>query len=125
MRTKGRVVIPRNPGEMLDTAENIYQKHQADGASSPLNAMEFNKWQEVGPTIAACKAKHAEAEEFMKKADEAFAARDLLMGNITGAVKNSASLLKSIYSKNPKKLGDWGLTVHDSPQSKSSATIQP
>lgn len=118
MRTKGRVLIPRNAGEVLNTAQSVYNKHLADGASSPLNSMEFNRWAEVGPSIADCKARHLEAEEYLKKAEEAFAARDLLLAPITDAVKNSASLLKSIYSKNPKKLGDWGFMVHDSPQAK-------
>ncbi|MDI9366426.1 MAG: hypothetical protein QM541_15825 [Flavobacterium sp.] len=38
--TKGRVVVSRNPEELLKLAEKVYKKHVADGATSDLNNLD-------------------------------------------------------------------------------------
>lgn len=117
-RTIGRVVIPRSPADLLALASKIYAKHISDGVASPLKAMVDFSWAEDGPKINPCLAKHVEAEEAAKKAEEAYRQRDVDIPAINAIVKNSAAVLKGIYAKNPKKMGEYGFTVDDSVQVK-------
>ncbi|UAY53296.1 hypothetical protein [Ferruginibacter albus] len=115
-RTKGRIVYPRNAADMLALAKKMYEKHLADGNSSPLSVLQDYDWSVTGPTIAGCISNHEEAERLAKKAEELYKARDLAFPEISGIVKNSGSVLKGVYAKNPKKLGDYGLVVDDTPK---------
>ena len=54
----------------------------------------------------------------IKKAEEAYRQRDVDMPTINAIVKNSAAVLKGIYAKNPKRMGEYGFTVDDSIQVK-------
>ena len=117
-RTIGRVVIPRNPHDLLALAAKIYAKHISDGPTSPLKVMVDFSWAEDGPKINPCLAKHDEAEAAAKKAEEAYRQRDVDMPTINAIIKNSAAVLKGIYAKNPKRMGEYGFTVDDSIQVK-------
>lgn len=113
-RTIGRITIPKNPAELLDLAKKIYDKHQTDGAASPLNAMQDYNWAVDGPKVTPCLANHNNAEDATKKAEQFYRQRDIDLPEIKAIVQNSASILKSIYAKNPKVLGDYGFVVDDS-----------
>ena len=117
-RTSGRIIIPNNPGELLDLAKKIYDKHTADGAASPLNAMQDYSWATDGPKVAPCKQNNDAAEEAARNAEKFYRQRDQDLPAIKNIVKNSAAVLKSIYAKNPKVLGDYGLVVDDTPKVK-------
>lgn len=99
-------------------AQKIYDKHQADGAASPLNAMQDYDWTVDGPKIVPCKKNNDDAEAAAKLAEKLYRDRDIDLEPIKKIVKNSAAVLKSIYAKNPKKLGDYGLVVDDTPKAK-------
>lgn len=118
-RTSGRIVLPQNPAELLDLAQKIFDKHAADGAASPLNAQQDFKWTEEGPKIAPCINNHVQAEQASRLAEQHYRQRDIDLPAIKAIVQNSAQLLKSIYAKNPKTLGEYGFTVDDSKQTKS------
>lgn len=118
-RTAGRVVIPKNPAELLELAQKIYDKHLADGAASSLNAQKDIKWDLEGPKVSPCTTNHIEAENAAKKAEEFYRQRDVDFPDIKAIVQNSAQVLKGIYAKNPKMLGDYGFTVDDSKQIKT------
>src|SRR5437762_13324468 len=113
-----RVLIPRNPSDLLSLAESIYTEHQADGANSPLNALEDNNWTDNGAKIAQAKALDAQAKQMQKDLENLFKQRDLLLAGIDATVRSSRDLLLSKYSNNPKKLGDWSFIVSDSPKAK-------
>lgn len=113
-----RVEIPANPIDLLELAKKVSNKHIADGASSPLNAMVDNKWSDSQPHIDDAIAKHKAAEEFKKKMEEAYRERDKHFEAIMGSVKSSRDVLLGINSKNPKALGNWGYVVNDSPKAK-------
>ena len=118
-KAKGRVEISVNVEEILTLADKVYVKHKADGASSKLNALEDYNWTEVGPNIAPCLAKHNLAEDLKGKMEKAYRERDLLLPDITGAVRSSSAILKGAFAKNPKKISDWGFSVDDT---KSAST---
>ncbi len=111
-----RIVIPTNVGELLKLANLVYKKHQADGKNSPLNALEDYKWNDIGPNLALAAAKHEEAEEYSRRAEQAYRDRDRLMGDVKGLIRASRDLLKAIFKKSPKKLGEWGFEVNDTPR---------
>ncbi|MGL2964029.1 hypothetical protein ACSVH2_09455 [Flavobacterium sp. RSB2_4_14] len=112
-RTSGRVIIPKNPGELLKLANKIYDKHVADGAASPLNAMQDFNWAVDGPKVAPCIQNNDGAEAAAKLAEQLYRQRDIDLPAIKAIVQNSASVLKGIYAKNPKVLGDYGFVVDD------------
>lgn len=116
--TKGRVLIPRKIEEHLSLAEKVYQKHQIEGQGSILNSLEGLDWAQIGPKLAECAKKHEEAEEYRRKMEEAYRERDLVFPQIEEILRASKSILKAAYSKNPKKMGEWGFTVDDTPKVK-------
>ena len=113
-RTSGRITIPQNPTELLDLAQKIHEKHISDGENSPLHAMRHRNWADDGPKIADCRENHENAEIAARKANQLYRQRDITLDDIREIVQNSASLLKSIYAKNPKVLSDYGFEVIDS-----------
>ena len=117
-RTSGRIVLPQNPADLLVLAQKIFDKHVADGAASPLNAQQDFKWTDEGPKVAPCINNHEQAEQAARLAEQHYRQRDIDLPSIKAIVQNSAQLLKSIYAKNPKTLGEYGFTVDDSKQTK-------
>ena len=111
-----RIVIPTKVGELLNLASLIFNKHLIDGGNSPLSALTEDNWDEHGPKIQEALLKHNEAEELMRKAEQAYRERDRLVGDLDGLVKRSRDLLKAIFKKAPKKLGEWGFEVNDTPK---------
>jgi hypothetical protein len=69
-RTNGRIILPKNPAELLDLATKIYLKHQSDGVNSPLNAQQDFNWTVEGPKVTPCKNYHDKAEEAAKLAEK-------------------------------------------------------
>ncbi len=116
--TKGRVLISRNPDELLKLASKVFTKHQADGKDSELNNMDTEKydWAKVGPTIERCQAMHDQAEKLKGEMEEAYRQRDALILPIDVHVKGSSTYLKGKYSAQPKKLGEWGFEIDDTPK---------
>jgi hypothetical protein len=114
-KTVARVIIPTNPAEVLDLAKKVSDKHIADAASSPLNALVDNKWSLTQPFVAPAIAKHKEAEDYKKKMEEAYRERDKHIDEIIESVKSSRDVLVGINKKNPKVLGQWGFVVNDTP----------
>jgi bifunctional DNA-binding transcriptional regulator/antitoxin component of YhaV-PrlF toxin-antitoxin module len=118
--TKGRIVIPKNVEEHLTLAQKVFDKHQTDGNTSVLNTLADLDWNVIGPKIANCLTKHHEAEEYRRKMEEAYRERDLVLPEIEEILRASKSLLKAVYTKNPKKMGDWGFSVDDTPKPKKN-----
>lgn len=112
-----RVKIPTNAGVKLNLAKKIYEKHQLDGADSPLKTLKDYNWDEIGPDIVEALSAHNEAEELRIKWEKAYEKRDNLMGDIDNVIKVSRDLLKAVNKKNPRQLGDWGFDVNNSPVS--------
>jgi hypothetical protein len=113
-RTSGRITIPQNISELLTLGTKAYKKHQADGNASPLLFVDGIGWTEVGPTIEQAFAKHIEAEALKGQMEKAYRERDLLIPAIRETLTKSRNLLKSLNSKNPKRLTEWGYEIDDS-----------
>jgi len=116
--TKGRVLIPRNAEDLLKLAQKLVDKHQADGAKSELNNLDEEKydWEKLAPTIPTCLALHNKAEKLKAEMEQVYRQRDALLLPIDFHVKGSSAYLKGKYSTNPKKLGEWGFSIDDTPK---------
>ena len=115
-RTEGRIAVSRNIEDVLNLADSVYKKHQADGPASPLLNLDGISWGVVGPTLPKAMELHKEAERLKNQMEKAYRERDLLIPLIEEAVKASRNLLKALNRKNPKRLTDWGFVVNDSVQ---------
>jgi hypothetical protein len=116
--TKGRIDIPQNVEKNLTLAQKVFDKHLADGNASLLNNLDEMDWGVTGTKIAECLKKHQEAEDYKRKMEEAYRERDLNLPEIQEILRASKSLLKASFPKNPKKLGEWGFMVDDTPKVK-------
>lgn len=114
-KTVGRIITTQNVDKNLNLADDIWKRHKDDGTGSFLNQLEDAKWEDIGPTIAMARTKHKAALDLKRQMEEAFAERDRLVKPITAINNASKKLLKGKYASNPKKLGDWGFDVDDSP----------
>ena len=94
--TKGRVLISQNTMEILELANQVYQKHLSDGENSLLKSLMNNKWDEIGPTIAQALARHREAEALRGQSETLLRERDILMKPIEQILVNSKNLLKAL-----------------------------
>jgi hypothetical protein len=107
-----RVVLPENPKEMLDLAAVIYEKHQAAGAQSSLSSL---NWADLGPKITEAITFHKEAEELRKQMEKLYEQRNQILEPIDDLVRQSRDLLKVVYRSEPRKIGDYGFVVDNTP----------
>lgn len=115
-RTKGRVVLGKNPKDNLDAAKKIYDKHVSLGTDSPLLLLHDIDWGLTAPKITAGLQAHTDAEFHKGEMEKQYATRDKQMPDVVKAVKQSIALLKATFGDNPKKLADWGINVDDTPK---------
>lgn len=113
-----RVVIPTHPEQKLALAELVLAKHTTDGAASPLNAMSDHNWTANGPKVAQARTLQTDITQMEKDLENLYKQRDLLLAPVMESVKASRDLLYGANRTNPKKLGDWGYVVNDTPQKK-------
>lgn len=112
-RTSGRLKISKNPEELLLLAKSVVAKHIVDGDTSPLKLSVDYDWDKIEDKINRCLVYHKEAEEHKRKMEECYRERDIDFPYIDEAVRNAGAILKGMYAKNPKRLGDWGYSVDD------------
>ncbi|MBL0326523.1 MAG: hypothetical protein IPP61_15285 [Cytophagaceae bacterium] len=126
---KIRIMIPTNVQEVLELAEIINAKHATDGEASPLNTLQYMNLTGMGPKVTACQQQHLKAEELRRQMELAYRERDVMLNPIAETIKASRDLLMGVYRSQPKRLGEWGFKVSDSPsksmsRSKSKATSE-
>ncbi|MCP9757253.1 hypothetical protein EGI26_19000 [Lacihabitans sp. CCS-44] len=113
--SKPRINIPSNVQEVIEMAEIINNRHVADGETSPLNALQDHKLADIGPLLTACLQQHLKAEELRRQMELAYRERDAMVKPISETIKACRDLLLGVFRANPKKLGEWGFKVSDSP----------
>lgn len=113
--TKGRVGLGKSPEDILKQTSTVYAKHLADADKSVLNTMEDFDWGTSGPKIAIAQKSHDDAVMYKQKMEEAYRERDKYMPELDELNRATAAFLKSVYRKNPKRIGEWGYTVDDTP----------
>jgi hypothetical protein len=117
---KVRVSIPVNVQEAIELAGMVRAKHLVDGENSPLNTLQDNNWTDISEKLDACELQHLKAEELRRQMELAYRERDAHFKPISETLKASRDLLMGVYRSQPKKLGDWGFKVSDSPSRMAS-----
>jgi hypothetical protein len=117
-----RVVIPRNPEELIDLGEGIIEKHNEDPTTSPIAGLDMAEFEQL---VTDAKKKNAEAKKLRKDSETATEDRDSLLGhrkdqnsNTLGTVLNFVSRSRDIllgnFRGNEQHLGDYGFVVNKS-----------
>lgn len=117
MAKQVRVQISKNAEKLLNLAELIAKKHLELGADSPLNVLDWDKQAE---NVKAGLELHKQAKEYERLAEQAHEQRNLLLTPLDDLVKQSRDLLKALYRAEPKKLGEFGFVVDESPKKKKA-----
>jgi hypothetical protein len=114
-----RINVPTSADPMISLAKKIKDKHIADGAASPLAALDMADFMVKTKTADD---QNELAAKLYRDAEAATQARDLALGLKSGApgtvaqyIRSVRDVLAGIYEGNEKKLGDWGFEVDDSP----------
>jgi hypothetical protein len=121
-----RINIPSNPDDLIKLAQSIVAKHTADGAGSPLAALNMA---DMGTKTTTADTQNQSATQLYRDAEKATQNRDLALGTdnpVKGTVLNYArsvrDILSGIYKGNEQQLGDWGFDVDQSVHSSTTPT---
>lgn len=113
-----RVILPKNKGLAIQLAQAILAKHKADGAASPLSALNMA---DMTDKTTAADTQNQLSEKLYRDAETATQNCDLAMGadyTTPGTVNYYLAavrdLLLGIYKGNEQKLGDWNFVVDQS-----------
>ena len=113
-----RVIIPKNPDDLIKLSKSIGTKNTADGAGSPLaslNMADFTAKTATADTQNQASAKlYRDAEQATQNRDLALGAGRITPGTVNYYVTAVRDILLGIYKGNEQKLGDWGFTVDQS-----------
>jgi hypothetical protein len=111
MARKPRVVIPKNPGELMKLTGLVYAQHQKLGAKSPLVILDSPTWDELGPDVTKAVATQARIEALEKELKSLYGERDPHLETFTDLDRRSRDILLAKHAANPAALGDYGFDV--------------
>lgn len=121
-----RVIIPKNPDELIALAKSIGAKHTADGAGSPLTSLNMAdltvKTTTADTQNQASATAYRNAELATQNRDIALGADRSTQGTVSYYVTAVRDLLLALNKGNEQKLGDWGFTVDQSPAARPKTT---
>ena len=110
-----RIIIPRNKAAAIKLAQTILAKHKADGASSPLAALNIADLTDktaIADAQNQLSAKlYRDAETATQNCDNALGTDYTTPGRVNYYLASVRDLLAGIYKSNEQKLGDWGFDV--------------
>lgn len=119
-----RVIIPKNKATAITLAQAILAKHKADGAASPLTALNLTDMTAKTGTADAqnqLSAKlYRDAETATQNCDLALGADYTTPGTVNYYLAAVRDILLGINKGNEQKLGDWGFEVAQSTAAKST-----
>ena len=115
MAKQVRVQISKNAEKLLHLADLVAKKHLELGETSPLKVLNWDKQVESVKTALDL---HKQAKEYQRLAEQAHEKRDKLVAPLDDLVKQTRDLLKALYRTEPKKLGEFGFVVDESPKKK-------
>lgn len=124
-----RVKIPKNKDAAIKLAKAILAKHQADGAASPLAALNIQDMTAktgTADTQNQLSAKlYRDAETATQNCDNAMGADYTTPGTVNCYLTAARDILAGINKGNEQKLGDWGFEVDQSPAATTAKATKP
>ncbi|SRR5678815_2654905 len=114
---KVRVVIPRNPLEMIRLGSKIMAKHEQDGEKSQLRVLDMADTKEV---LSFAEGEDSKGREHRQQSEHCLQNRDNavgLQGRILAAtvrhfVISARDVLLGRFKGEERALADWGFEVH-------------
>ena len=106
---KLRVPIPAKRSKpMLELAQKVLVKHEADGIETKLVTLD---WLRAKSVIEKAIALQVEAETLRSESQQRIQDRNILMEEVSEVVRNARDILTGTFKKDMKKLGKWGYNV--------------
>lgn len=124
MPRKPRIVIPKNPGELMKLTGDVYARHKELGKDSPLRLLEDPSWDELAPKVAEALAAQTEIEKLERHLKDLYGIRDPHLALFSEQDRRSRDTLMGVHSKNPAQLGDYGFDVIASAAPKGPAALK-
>lgn len=117
-----QIIIPTNADQLIALAKKVMQKHYEDGASSPLNSLD---WNVLNTRLYEAEMKLEEGRKLSRDKETATQARNLALGIEKGQnsktpntvqylVKSVRDTLLGIFRGREQELGNWGFEVNTS-----------
>ena len=103
-----KISISKNPKELLNLGDRVYDKHQDDAKASVLSSLE---WDSVGPEIKSGLDLHEKVKGMERELEALYEERDAIVEKVKDQVLRSRDILKGIHRSDLKRLGDWGFDV--------------
>ena len=128
-----RVNIPSNAQELIILMRKVLARHAADGAKSPLNAINVK---DFAAKVTTAETANNLAQKLRHESETANEERNLALGIANGQIsstngtalyylKGVREILLGVYKGREHKLGDWGFNVDTSPKVKEKAEEKP
>ncbi len=111
-----RLIFPEGIPSETSLLTSVNNKHIADGTSSALEVyLKENNFDLVQAMLDAASVETMETTRALlyRQSNNYTQLRDLQLNPVIAHLKSEVQFLKSIYSSNPKELGNWGITVED------------
>ena len=109
--------MPDDPSEAIKLLRSVKDKHTELAAASPLGGLE---WDKITAALESAETQDALSDQCYLDAEKATKERNLYTPVVNDALRASRDVLLGVYRSNPKKAGDFGFTVNDSPQTSAS-----
>ena len=106
--------MPEDPSDTIRLLRSVKKKHTELAAASPLAGLE---WDKITPALERAEEQDALSDQQYRDAEKATKERNLQMNTVKAALRSARDVLLGVYRSNPKKAGDFGFTVNDSPRS--------
>ncbi len=117
-----RVEIPRDPSEGIALLKKVKAEHERLAAASPLAGLE---WDKINLALTRADEHDVKADQLRKDAERETGERNKDMPAIQDALRAARDVLLGLNRANPKKLGDFGYEVADSPAPSGGAPAAP
>ena len=114
-----QIVYPSAFTECYKMWGKFYAYHTSQAAASPLISFAADNAYDIGALNTAALLSPQNNDDYndhLKSAELQKKERDVLMKPVVKNMRTAGNFLKSHFPTNPKKCGDWGLEVDDSPQ---------
>jgi hypothetical protein len=114
-----RVIIPRNADKAFALANRVLRKHSEDGDASPLKVLQDHNWTDSAPLLERAEKLQDSVKQMERDLERKYKERDLALAPVMATLRASRDILLSVHASNPRRLGEWGYEVNDSPQRKA------
>ena len=125
MARKPRVVIPKNPGELIKLTSAVYTHHQDLGTKSPLVILESPTWEEVGPRALKAQGIQDEIDKMERNLKDLYGQREGYLAEFEDINRRSRDTLLAKHAANPAALGPYGYDVIEATAPKSGGAKPP